>query len=102
MDSQQRANSTRRSSDRSSKSPDSASEPPHELIGPLTEVALRLRFVYAASVTAALALRALNGEQDAEVADCLRMGVCDTLGQQVCQLKAILEGLGAKLAEPLR
>ena len=74
MDSQQRANSTRRSSGRSSKSPDSASEPRHELIGPLTEVALRLRFIYAASVTAALALRALNGEQDAEVADCLRTG----------------------------
>ena len=100
MGSQQRANSTRRRSGHSRKSSDSLSKPPLQLVGPLSEVMLRLRFVHAASVTAALALRALNAEQDVDVADCLRMGVCDPLDQAISQLRSIIEGLGRKPAEP--
>lgn len=66
----------------------------HDLIRPLTEVSLRLTFIYAAAVTAALALRAQNSGQDADVADCLRMGVCDPVDDQARRLKAIIERLG--------
>jgi hypothetical protein len=72
------------------------------LIDPLTGVALRLKFIYATAVTAALAIRVQNSEQDAEVADRLRTGVCDPLDYQLAQLKAIIKKLGGPLPAALR
>ena len=65
-----------------------------KLVDPITRVARRLTYVRATAVTAALALRAQNGDQDAEIADCMRTGVCDSLDDQVTQLMAIVESLG--------
>ena len=65
-----------------------------KLIDPITRVAQRLMHVRATAVTVALALREQNGDQDAEIADCMRAGVCDSLDDQVTQLMAIVESLG--------
>lgn len=97
MDSQRRSHSTRRRSAPSSQSLSNPGKSRRELIDPLTGVALRLKFIYATAVTAALAIRSQNSEQDADVADCLRTGVCDPLDLQVAQLKAIIEKLGGPL-----
>ena len=68
----------------------------------MTGVALRLKCIYATAVTAALAIRVQNSEQDSDVADCLRTGVCDPLDCQLAQLKAIIEKLGGPLPAALR
>jgi hypothetical protein len=65
-----------------------------KLIDPITRVARRLMYVRATAVTVELALRAQNGDQDADVADCMRAGICDSLDDQVTQLMAIVESLG--------
>jgi hypothetical protein len=102
MDSQHRSHSTRRRSAPSSQSRSNRGKSRHELIDPLTGVALRRKCIYATAVTAALAIRVQNSEQDSDVADCLRTGVCDPLGSQLAQLKAIIEKLGGPLPAALR
>ena len=73
-----------------------------QLAAQLSEMALRLRAIVATTITSELALRKLNCEQDVEVADCLRAGVCDPLDAHVRQLKNVIEQIGGKLPEPLR
>jgi hypothetical protein len=102
MDSQHRSHSSRRRSAPSTRSLSNPGKSRHELINPLTGVALRLKFIYATAVTAALAIRGQNSEQGADVADCLRTGVCDPLDCQLAQLKAIIEKLGGPLPAGLR
>ena len=68
----------------------------------LSEMALRLRGIVATTITSELALRKLNCEQDMEVADCLRAGVCDPLDAHVRELKTLIGQIGGKLPEPLR
>jgi hypothetical protein len=55
----------------------------------LTVVALRLRAIYGIAVTAERALRLQSGEQDPEIADCLRFGVCDPLADQIRVLEEV-------------
>lgn len=49
------------------------------------------------AVTVQLALRAQNSDQDVDVADCLRVGVCDALEDQVTQLTAVLASLSGTI-----
>lgn len=69
------------------------SERGNPLIDPLTVLARRLTYVRGTAVTAELALRAQNSDQDTDVADCLRVGVCDPLDDQVTQLTDLIESL---------
>ena len=60
-----------------------------ELVTELKMLSLRLRAIDAASVTAQLALRHQAAEQDIEIADALRVGVCDALGDRIRELDDI-------------
>jgi len=46
-----------------------------------------LRAIYGTAITAELALRQQAAEQDLEVADCLRIGVCDPIADQIQALE---------------
>ena len=50
----------------------------------------RLRAIYGTALTAELALRHQAAEQDFEVADCLRVGVCDAIADQVRELEDLI------------
>lgn len=58
----------------------------------LTVLVPRLRAIYGIAVAAQLALRQQAAEQDPELADCLRVGVCDPIAAQV----QVLEGIVAR------
>lgn len=55
----------------------------------LSLVVPRLRGIYGAAVTAELALRRQDAEQDPEIADCLRDGVCDPIADQIRALEEV-------------
>ena len=57
----------------------------------LTLIALRLRAIYGVAVTAERALREQSAEQDPEIADCLRVGVCDPIADQIEVLQQIIK-----------
>lgn len=46
--------------------------------------------IYGTALTAELALRHQAAEQDSEVADCLRVGVCDPIADQVRELEDLI------------
>jgi hypothetical protein len=48
-----------------------------------------LRAIYSIAITAELALRRLAVEQNPEVADCLRAGVCDPIAEQIRALEEV-------------
>jgi hypothetical protein len=50
----------------------------------------RFRTIYGTALTAELALRHQAAEQDSEVADCLRGGVCDPIADQVRELEDLI------------
>jgi hypothetical protein len=60
----------------------------------ITLVALRLRAIYGIAVTAERALRLQSAEQDPEIADCLRVGVCDPIADQIRALQELTEHRG--------
>ncbi len=62
---------------------------PVEHLRQLTIVARRLRAIYGMAVTAELGLRGQGADQDAEIADCLRVGVCDPIDEQIQELEAL-------------
>jgi len=102
MDSRHRGHSTRTRPKQARKSrPDpTPNERGNSLIAPLTGIANRLTYIRATAVTVELALRAQNGDQDVDIAACMRAGVCDALDDQFTRLKAIIESLGGSLAMP--
>lgn len=53
----------------------------------------RLRAIYGIAVTAELALRQQAAEQDPEVADCLRVGVCDPIANQLQEVEDLITEL---------
>jgi hypothetical protein len=55
----------------------------------LALVVPRLRGIYGAAVTAERALRQQEAEQDPEIADCLRDGVCDPIADQIRALEEV-------------
>ena len=50
----------------------------------------RFRTIYGTALTAELALRHQAAEHDSEVADCLRVGVCDPIADQVRELDDLI------------
>jgi hypothetical protein len=50
----------------------------------------RWRTIYGTALTAELALRHQAAEQDPEVADCLRVGVCDPIAAQLHELEDLI------------
>jgi hypothetical protein len=50
----------------------------------------RLRAIYGTAVTAEFALRQQAAEQDPEIADCLRAGVCDPIADQIQALEEVV------------
>jgi hypothetical protein len=50
---------------------------------PLAEITRRLEVIGAIAITAEVALRTQNCEQDADIAKCLRHGVVDALSTQI-------------------
>lgn len=52
----------------------------------------RLRAIYGTAVTAELALREQAAEQNPEIADCLRAGVCDPIADQIQALEKVIGG----------
>ena len=61
-----------------------------ELATELTALSLRLRTIHATAVAAQLALRCQAAEQDLEIAEALRAGVCDALGDRIRELGDIM------------
>lgn len=60
-----------------------------ERVRPISLVIARLRTIYGVAITAELALRQQAVEQSPEVADCLRVGVCDPIADQIRALKEV-------------
>jgi hypothetical protein len=50
---------------------------------PLADITRRLKVIGAVAITAHIALRTRNCEQDADIAECLRHGVVDALATQI-------------------
>ena len=104
MDSQHRENSIR---SRAKPAPNSrlnctSIERGDSLVNSLMAIAGRLDGIRATAVTVQLALRAQNGDQDVDIATCMRTGVCDALNDQFTQLRAIIASLdGTPLVQPL-
>lgn len=68
---------------------------PVEPLRQLTILVRRLRAIYGTAVTAELALRQQAADEDPEIADCLRVGVCDPIDEQIQNLGAIIGNLQA-------
>lgn len=56
----------------------------------LSLVMPRLRAIYGMAITAELALRQQALEQNPEIADCLRAGVCDPIADQIQVLEEVI------------
>lgn len=65
-----------------------------ELATELMALSVGLRAIYGTAVAAQLALRCQAAEQDLEIADALRAGVCDALGERIDELGDIMMGCG--------
>jgi hypothetical protein len=48
-----------------------------------------------------LALRKQDAEQDVDIAECVRAGVCNPIADQAESMRSIVEKFGADLPEPL-
>jgi hypothetical protein len=68
---------------------------PVEHLRQLMLLARRLRGIYGIAVTAELGLRGQGADQDVEIADCLRIGVCDPIDEQIRELEALARNLRA-------
>ena len=71
-----------------------------EGLGHLSALVRRLQIIYGIAVTAEAALRHQAADQDVEVADCLRAGVCDPVADQARDLEAFVEHCRAKVPKP--
>jgi hypothetical protein len=66
----------------------------------LSALVRRLQTIYGIAVTAEAALRHQAAEQDVEIADCLRAGICDPVADQARDLEAFVEHCRAKAPKP--
>lgn len=64
-----------------------------EWLRDLTALRLRLRAIYGTAIAAELALRRQAAEQDAEIADCAREGLCNPLSDEIDKLEGICRRL---------
>ncbi len=72
-----------------------------DLLRGLVMVALRLKVIYGTALSVELALRKQDAEQDVDIAECLRAGVCNPVAEQAESMRSIVERFGAQLPEPL-
>jgi hypothetical protein len=102
MDSQDRENSIRSHAKpkRKTRLNSTPIERGDSLVISLTAIAGRLAYIRATAVTVQLALSAQNGDQDVDIAACIRAGVCDALNDQFTQLGAIIASLGGAPSVP--
>lgn len=66
----------------------------------LSLLARRLQGIYGAAIAAEGALRHQAAEQDIEIADCLRVGVCDPVAEQARDLEVLIKQCRAKQPGP--
>lgn len=66
----------------------------------LSLLARRLQAVYGIAIAAEGALRHQAAEQDIEIADCLRVGVCDPVAEQARDLETLIEQCRAQQPGP--
>lgn len=66
----------------------------------LSLLARRLQAIYGTAIAAEGALRHQAAEQDMEIADCLRVGVCDPVAEQARDLETLIEQCRAKQPGP--
>lgn len=80
----------------------SACLPLHSVEGQrhLSALVRRLQTIYGIAVTAEAALRHQAADQDVEIADCLRAGICDPVADQARDLEAFVEHCRAKAPKP--
>jgi hypothetical protein len=67
----------------------------------LVMVALRLKVIYGTALSVELALRKQDAEQDVDIAECLRSGVCNPIAEQADNMRSLAEKFGAQLPEAL-
>lgn len=67
-----------------------------DLPGSLADIARCLKVIGAVAVTAEIALRTQNCEQDADIAVCLRHGVVDALTVQIERVNRLCRPVGAE------
>jgi hypothetical protein len=72
-----------------------------ELSKQLVWLALRLKIVYGTALAVELGLRKQDAEQDADLAECLRGGVCDPIAEHARTVESIVKGLGGEIPESL-
>ncbi len=77
-----------------------ASDAP-EIVRRLVLIALRLKAIYGTALAVELALRHQDADQDIDLAECLRAGVCNPIGEQAEAVRLIVERFGSYLPEPL-
>jgi|SRR5215469_12384472 len=79
---------------RAKKSPSTVPDkPPLERLHDLLVLAVRLRAIFGTATTVELALRQQAAEQDTEIADCLRQGLCNALYDELDRLDGIIRHL---------
>lgn len=64
-------------------------------------VALQLKVIYGTALAVELALRKQDAEQDVNIAECLRSGVCNPSAEQAENMRSLVEKFGVQLPEPL-
>lgn len=72
-----------------------------DVVRGLVMVALRFKVIYGTALSVELALRKQDAEQDVDIAECLRAGVCNPISDQAECMRSIVEKFGAALPEPL-
>jgi len=72
-----------------------------DVVRRLVLLALRLKAIYGTALAVEFALRHQDADQDVELAECLRAGVCNPIGEQAEAVRLIVEQFGSYLPEPL-
>jgi hypothetical protein len=72
-----------------------------DVVRGLVMAALRLKVIYGTALAVELALRKQDAEQDVDIAECLRSGVCNPISEQADIIRTLVERFGAHLPEPL-
>jgi hypothetical protein len=70
-----------------------------DVVPRLVMVALRLKVIYGTALAVELALRKQDAEQDVDIAECLRSGVCNPVAEQAENMRSLAEKFGAQLPE---
>ena len=65
----------------------------------LTGLALKLKAIYGTALAVELALRKQNADQDIDLAECLRAGVCDVIAEQDHVVRSLLAEHSSALPE---